>query len=181
MSEFGSRPTAIDGVTVITAFSVPEPRGEIRELFRESRYAALLPESTAWKQINLSATKRGAIRGLHAEEITKLVTVAAGRVFAVYLDARPASPTRGVVATLEIVPGIQVLVPRGVCNGFQALEDSEYLYFFDAEWAPGMPGVSVNPLDPELGISWPIPVNPADRSQVSEKDATAPTMREALG
>ena len=181
MSEFTTEPPAIDGLVVVQVFSVPEPRGEIRELFRQSRYENALPgDWPAWKQINLSATRRGAVRGLHAESITKLVTVAAGRVFAVFADVRADSPTRGTVASLEIVPGIQVRVPRGVCNGFQALEDSEYLYFFDEEWAPGMPGVSVTPLDPGLGVAWPIAIDPADRSQVSEKDAAAPTLREAL-
>ena len=32
--------------------------------------------------------------------------------------------------TVHITPGIQVFVPQGVCNGFQALEEgTEYLYF----------------------------------------------------
>ena len=181
MGAFGTEPTTIDGLTIVRAFTVPEPRGEIRELFRRSRYEAEIPhEWVPWTQINLSATRRGAIRGLHAESMTKLVTVAAGRVFAVFVDTRTDSATRGVVHTRELSPGVQVLVPRGVCNGFQALEDSEYLYFFDEEWTPGMPGVSVTPLDPELGIIWPIPVDPADRAQVSEKDASAPSLREAL-
>jgi dTDP-4-dehydrorhamnose 3,5-epimerase len=181
MGTFATESTTIDGLTVIHVHSVTEPRGEVRELFRQSRYAAEVPGGPApWSQINLSATKRGAVRGLHAEDMNKLVTVAAGRVFAVFLDTRPGSATRGVVATHELVPGIEVFVPRGVCNGFQALENSEYLYFFDAEWVPGMAGTSVTPLDPELGIAWPIEVDPDDRSQVSEKDATAPTLREAL-
>ena len=47
----------------------------------------------------------------------------------------------------------EVLVPAGVCNGFQALADAtQYLYCFDAEWVPGMSGVAVHPLDPALGI-----------------------------
>jgi dTDP-4-dehydrorhamnose 3,5-epimerase len=182
MGAFEIDATTIDGLTVVHVFSVPEPRGEIRELFRQSRYEAeIAGEWAPWKQINLSATKRGAIRGMHAETVTKLVTVAAGRVFAGFVDVRGESPTRGAVATLEIVPGIQVRVPRGVCNGFQALEDSEYLYFFDEEWTPGMQGASVTPLDPDLGIRWPIPVDAADRAQVSEKDANAPLLRDVLG
>lgn len=45
---------------------------------------------------------------------------------------------------------------------------SEYLYCFDAEWQPGMAGVAVNPMDPTLGIPWPLaPV-------LSDKDASAP-------
>jgi dTDP-4-dehydrorhamnose 3,5-epimerase len=37
-----------------------------------------------------------------------------------------------------------------------------------------MAGVAVNPLDPDLAIAWPIPVDPSDPSVVSAKDASAP-------
>ena len=81
--------------------------------------------------------------------------------------------------TVHITPGIQVFVPQGVCNGFQALEEgTEYLYFFDNEWAPGMSGTALTPLDNELGIEWPIPIEKDNREQLSEKDAKAPTLRE---
>lgn len=80
--------------------------------------------------------------------------------------------------TVHITPGIQVFVPQGVCNGFQALEEgTEYLYFFDNEWAPGMSGTALTPLDNELGIEWPIPIEKDNREQLSEKDAKAPTLR----
>ena len=41
-------------------------------------------------------------------------------------------------------------MPRGVCNGFQSVSpgSTQYLYTFDCEWAPGMAGAAVNPLDP---------------------------------
>ena len=73
-------------------------------------------------------------------------------------------------------------VPQGVCKGFQATAEgsSEYLYFFDAEWQPTMAGVSVNPLDEDLGIAWPILIDPDDRDQISAKDAAAPTLAEVL-
>ena len=53
--------------------------------------------------------------------MAKLVTVATGSVFGVYVDTRPDSKTFGAVETVHITPGIQVFVPQGVCNGFQAL------------------------------------------------------------
>lgn len=111
--------------------------------------------------------------------MAKLVTVATGSVFGVYVDTRPDSKTFGAVETVHITPGIQVFVPQGVCNGFQALEEgTEYLYFFDNEWAPGMSGTALTPLDSELGIEWPIPIEKDNREQLSEKDAKAPTLRE---
>jgi len=152
----------------------------VRELYRESSHSEVLPETlSSWKQINLTRTKRGAVRGLHGEAMAKLVTVATGSVFGVYVDTRPDSKTFGAVETVHITPGIQVFVPQGVCNGFQALEEgTEYLYFFDNEWAPGMSGTALTPLDNELGIEWPIPIEKDNREQLSEKDAKAPTLRE---
>ena len=151
----------------------------MRELYRESSHSEVLPETlSSWKQINLTRTKRGAVRGLHGEAMAKLVTVATGSVFGVYVDTRPDSKTFGAVETVHITPGIQVFVPQGVCNGFQALEEgTEYLYFFDNEWAPGMSGTALTPLDNELGIEWPIPIEKDNREQLSEKDAKAPTLR----
>ena len=152
----------------------------MRELYRESSHSEVLPETlSSWKQINLTRTKRGAVRGLHGEAMAKLVTVATGSVFGVYVDTRPDSKTFGAVETVHITPGIQVFVPQGVCNGFQALEEgTEYLYFFDNEWAAGMSGTALTPLDNELGIEWPIPIEKDNHEQLSEKDAKAPTLRE---
>ena len=120
------------------------------------------------------------MRGLHGETATKLVAIAAGEAFGAYLDARPGSPTYGTVVTLELRVGIQVLVPAGVCNGFQALgaDGCQYVYCFDAEWQPRMPGVAVTPLDPALAIPWPIAVDNADPAQISAKDAAAPAFAE---
>ncbi len=166
--------TSIEGLIVITPKQVTDERGTIRELVRRS----WLEEHglvSSFAQANNTLTHRGAVRGLHAEAMTKLVTVVSGRVFGAYVDIREGSATRGQVVTVEITPGTMVLVPQGVCNGFQALEDAtEYLYFFDREWTAGMPGAALAPLDPELGIDWPIPVDVDDRAMISEKDLNAP-------
>jgi dTDP-4-dehydrorhamnose 3,5-epimerase len=115
------------------------------------------------------------VRGLHAEDMAKLVAVVAGEAFGAYVDFRSGSPTRGKVVTVRLRPGTQVLVPRGVGNGFQAIADgTQYVYCFTAEWVPGMAGQACTPLDPELAIPWPLPIDPDDRSQISEKDLTAP-------
>lgn len=165
--------TAIEGLYVIAPKQVTDERGTIRELVRRS----WLEERglvSSFAQANNTLTHKGAVRGLHAEAMTKLVTVVFGRVFGAYVDIREGSATRGQVVTVEITPGTMVLVPQGVCNGFQALEESEYLYFFDREWTAGMPGSALAPLDPELGIEWPIPVDVDNRAMISEKDLNAP-------
>lgn len=171
--------TAITGLVILTMKQVTDERGTVREFYRQSSWLdAGLPDLGPWQQVNLTETRPGALRGLHGEAMHKLVAIAAGEAFGAYVDARPASPTFSTTVTVRLRPGQQVLVPRGVCNGFQSLGDTptQYLYCFDAEWVPGMAGVAVNPLDPALGISWPLPVDVADPAQISAKDAGAPPL-----
>jgi dTDP-4-dehydrorhamnose 3,5-epimerase len=181
--EYATRTTAIDGLVVITMKQVTDDRGTVRELFRRSAFEeAGFGGLGAFQQINVTETHRGGLRGMHAESMTKLVAVVAGEGFGAYVDLRSESPTYGSVATVDLVPGTQVLVPAGVGNGFQSLVDGmQYAYCFDHEWRPGMAGVACNPLDPALGIVWPIAVDPDNRAQVSAKDLAAPLFAELAG
>ena len=174
---FATEPTAIDGCVVITMKQVVEERGVVRELYRESAFVdAGLGSLGAFLQVNATETKQGGVRGLHAEDITKLVAVVAGEAYGAYVDLRPESLTYGAVVTLTLTPGRQVLVPKGVGNGFQATAPgvTQYVYCFDQEWVPGMPGTACSPVDPALGIEWPLPIDVDDRSQISQKDLEAP-------
>jgi dTDP-4-dehydrorhamnose 3,5-epimerase len=180
--EQSTRATAIEGLVVITMKQVSDERGTIREYFRRSGFAAAgLPAVDPFVQINVTESRRGAVRGLHAEAMTKVVAVVAGEAFGAYIDLRPGSPTRGVVETVTLVPGVQALVPSGVANGFQALVDgTQYVYCFDEEWRPDIAGTSCNPLDPTLRIDWPLSIDPDDRAQISAKDIAAPMVAQLL-
>jgi dTDP-4-dehydrorhamnose 3,5-epimerase len=173
---FDAHASAIDGLFVLTMKQVTDERGTVRELYRPSAFAGAGLPAFQWRQMNVTETKRGGIRGLHAEAMNKLVAVVAGEAFGAYVDLRPGSTTRGAVVTVELRPGVQVLVPKGVGNGFQAVsqEPAQYVYCFDDEWQPGMPGMACNPLDSALAIPWPVPVDRADRAQVSQKVLDAP-------
>lgn len=181
LSPLTAAPTPIAGMWRLQTRTATDERGTVREFFRASAYAGLEAQLPAqWQQLNLTWTARGSIRGLHGESMTKLVGVAHGEAFGVYLDARPGSPSYGTVVTSTLTVGVQVVVPPGVCNGFQAVSEGgcQYLYCFDAEWAPGMAGVAVNPLDPQLAIAWPVPFDPSDPAALSAKDRTAPMFAE---
>ncbi len=182
IDDFTTESTAIDGLHVVRMKQIHDERGTVREFFRASAMADAGLHAGPWQQLNLTETSRGAVRGLHGEAMTKFVSVVNGTVLGAYVDARPDSPTVGAVVTVPIELGVQVLVPRGVLNGFQSTSDgvSQYLYCFDDEWRPGMAGVAVTPLDPALGIAWPIPIDADDRAQLSAKDAAAPTLAEVL-
>jgi dTDP-4-dehydrorhamnose 3,5-epimerase len=161
----------IDGLLISELKAFADDRGVIRELFR----ASAMPPQRPWKQVNLTETVQGAVRGMHAEDMTKLVGVATGEAFGAWVDLRPDSRTYGEVVTVPLVVGTSVLVPAGVGNGFQATAPgvTQYVYCFDEEWRPDMPGVACSPLDPELAIPWPLPI-----SALSEKDRSAPTLAE---
>ena len=164
-------PTDVEGLLVLRMKQVTDERGTIREFFRSSGFPP-----GPWAQVNVTETRQGAIRGLHGEDMAKLVAVVEGEAFGAYLDARPDSPSYGRVVTVPLTKGTQVYVPAGVCNGFQAVAPgvTQYLYCFTREWEPGMAGTAYHPLDPGLGIAWPLPVDPDDRSQQSAKDAALP-------
>ena len=180
ITPFAVEGTAIEGLHVVTVKQVSDARGTVREFYRESAFVeAGLGSLGPWVQQNVTETRRGGVRGMHAEAMTKLVGVVWGRAHGAYVDLRAGSSTRGVVVEVALVPGRQVLVPAGVGNGFQALEDgTQFLYAFDVEWQPGMAGVACNPLDPALGIAWPVPVDEQDESQLSAKDRDAPLLAE---
>lgn len=176
----------IDGLLFLESRNGEDPRGVVREFYRHSSSTAIgLPVPVAgWAQLNVTESRRGAIRGLHAEGTDKLVGVVSGQGFGAWVDARPGSSTFGDVVTATLEIGTQVYVPAGVLNGWQSLsEPTQYLYCFSREWVVDMGGVFVTPLDSTLKIAWPIPIDPANRAQLSAKDEAASnweTVRESL-
>jgi dTDP-4-dehydrorhamnose 3,5-epimerase len=166
---------------IVTLKQVTDDRGTVREFFRASAYAdGAFAGLGAWQQINVTESGYGAIRGLHGEAMVKLVSCVSGTAFGAYLDARQDSSSYGAVVTVTLEPGIQVLVPAGVCNAFQTTSEqgSQYVYCFTEEWKPGMAGIAYSPLDEGLGFTWPVPVDVSDPSLVSAKDAGAPRFSE---
>ena len=169
----------IGGLMVVVPKQITDDRGTIREIFRRSAFESAGVLLAPFQQINVTESAKGSVRGMHAEQMTKLLTVAAGEAFGAYVDLRVDSPSFGQVETAALRPGVQVLVPAGVANGFQVVtDDCQYIYCFDDEWTPNMSGLACTPLDPALGIAWPIPIDRDDPAQISTKDASAPTLAE---
>ncbi len=174
--DFAVRAGTIDGLVIVTMKQVTDERGTVRELFRRSAFEEAGASFGRIEQVNVTLTHLGSVRGMHAEQMTKLVAVAHGIARGVYVDVRLDSPTFGLVDEVDLVPGVQILAPSGVANGFQALaEGTQYAYCFDNEWESGMPGSAFTPLDPLVVDRWPLPIDPDDPAQVSVKDRSAPT------
>lgn len=173
--------TEIEGLYTVTFKVIPDARGSIMESYRESEFLATgLPSLGNRPQVNATQSVKGAVRGVHAEFAHKFLQIAAGKAYAVIVDLRKDSPTAGKWLDFELERGQGLFVSKGLGNSFQSIseEPSIYLYYFEEEWTPTMPGVACNPLDPELGISWPIKEN--EGMIISDKDRGSLSLKEAL-
>jgi dTDP-4-dehydrorhamnose 3,5-epimerase len=134
------------------------------------------PGMNEYTQVSVSKSKRAVLRGMHGEPWSKLIYVPQGKVFAVELDLRPESPTFGQFETFELDDHKILFVPQGFGNGFQALEDSLYMYLVNGRWSPEVKYNLVSYKDPDLNIKWPL----WEERIVSPKDEGHPPLREVF-
>jgi dTDP-4-dehydrorhamnose 3,5-epimerase len=124
-------------------------------------------------QANIAFNKRkGTLRGMHFQypphAETKLVRATRGAILDIIVDLRPESATYLQHVSLELSAenGRALYVPERFAHGYQALDDgTETSYQVGEFYAPGSEG-GLSPLDPRLGLQWPLPV-----SVISPKDA----------
>ena len=162
----------IPGMVVLKIPVHADHRGWFKENWQREKMTAVgLPDfGPVQNNISFNAT-RGVTRGLHAEPWDKLVSVANGRVFAAWVDLRE-GPSFGVSHHLELDPSVTVFVPRGVANGYQALEDNTaYTYLVNEHWQPGGAYACLDLADPTVGLPWPIDLAEA---VLSDKDRANP-------
>lgn len=178
---FDIKPTKIDGLFTVDYKVFEDERGSVMEFYKHSDFVnSGLPSLGERPQVNAPETVKGALRGMHAEFAHKLVAVASGEIYAVIVDLRKDSPTAKQWLGFKLKRGKGLFVSRGLGNSFQTVSDEPaiYLYYFEQEWQPDMPGTACNPLDPELNIDWPI--KDGEGMILSEKDRNNPGINEAL-
>jgi dTDP-4-dehydrorhamnose 3,5-epimerase len=161
----------------------PRPHVDERGFFSRTFDADIAREAgidpDGFVQDSLSRSARGVVRGMHIRRgrgESKLVRCSYGAVFDVIVDLRPGSATYGNQASFDLRGDEQVslYVPAGCAHGFQALtEPADVSYRIDRPHDPSE-DVSIAFDDPELGISWPLPV-----TFVSARDKKAPSLAEA--
>ena len=117
-------------------------------------------------QINHTCTElRGTVRGLHYQRAphaeTKLVSCIRGEVFDVAVDLRPESPSylRWHGELLSAENGCALLIPQGFAHGFQAMSDGVELIYCHSVAYVAEVEAGLHVLDPQLAISWPLPVH----------------------
>lgn len=165
--------TPIPDVFLATRHRVEDERGWFERLFDLNEMSETLGIKQI-HQVNRAVTQQaGTIRGLHFQlpprAETKIVACLRGKVFDVAVDLRPSSPTYlqwfGCELTSENATAL--VIPTGCAHGIQTLVDaSEILYVHTAPYVASSEA-GLNPLDPDIGIDWPLPVG-----SISARDST---------
>ena len=174
--------TAVPGAFVLTPDQIRDERGVFYEGLRTDELAAVTGRPFQPRQVNYSVSRRNTLRGLHSVTVppgqAKHVTCVRGALRDFVVDLRVGSPTFGKFDStlLDARSGRSVFVPEGVGHGFLTLEDDTCIcYVLSTVYVPGTQ-VDIDPLDPDLGLPWGFTETPL----ISEKDAGAPTVAEAL-
>ena len=175
-------PLGIEGAWVYTPQVHSDDRGSFAEAFRGAEFAGDLGYRLDVAQVNCSVSRRGVIRGIHYADVppgqAKYVTCVAGGILDVVVDLRTGSPSFGKWEAVQLDADTRraVFLSEGLGHAFMALTDgATALYLCSTPYAPGREH-GVDPLDPAIGITWPLDTEPL----LSEKDAAAPTLDEAL-
>lgn len=182
------RELAVPGAWEITPKQFGDPRGVFLEWFKGAPFAEAAGHALDLQQANLSVSAAGVVRGIHFADVppgqAKYVTCAKGAVLDVVVDIRVGSPTFGQwdAVLLDDVDRRAIYLSEGLGHAFMSLEDgSTVLYLCSTPYAPGREH-GIHPLDERVAVRWPTtardgsPITP----QLSEKDAVAPTLDEAL-
>jgi len=174
----------IEGIPGMLKFDIPvhgDNRGWFKENFQREKMVPLGFPETFFKegklQNNVSFSKKGVLRGLHAEPWDKYISVAdEGKVLGTWVDLREGESFGNVYQTI-IDASVGMYIPRGVANGFQVLSDKvSYSYLVNDYWALELKPkyAFVNYADPALNIEW----DDIEHAEVSEADKNHPLLKD---
>jgi dTDP-4-dehydrorhamnose 3,5-epimerase len=175
---------SIEGAWSYTPRQFPDDRGTFLETFRGEELAASLGYHLDVAQVNCSVSRRGVIRGIHYCDVppgqAKYVSCARGAILDVVVDIRVGSPSYGAweAVRLDDAERRSLFIAEGLGHAFMALTDeATVVYLCSTGYTPNREH-GVSPLDPEIGITWPLSELPGP-PVLSGKDAASPSLREA--
>lgn len=168
----------IAGVKIARLTAFGDARGRFVESFRKEWF----PERSFDRvQTNCSHSRAGVLRGLHFHHHQVDVWfVPKGRVRAGLADLRRSSPTRGLVATVDLSDDEpqSLFIPVGVAHGFHTLEDAVLTYVVD-NYHDGSDEHGVRWNDPDLAVPWGLAETASHGDPViSGRDQALPWLRE---
>jgi dTDP-4-dehydrorhamnose 3,5-epimerase len=173
---------SISGAFLMTHKVFPDQRGLFREWFKAEEME-LIDKGFSVTQANYSISNQYVIRGIHyslaPQGQAKIVTCASGRIVDVLVDLRVGSPTYLKIEYVELAEelGKVVFIPTGVGHGFFVKSQSAaVVYLTSSGYAPDYEK-AISPMDPELGIEWPIPEG--ELGIISKADTEASSLVQA--
>jgi dTDP-4-dehydrorhamnose 3,5-epimerase len=171
--------TVLAGAFIIELERREDDRGFFARTFCQKEFADHGLKTTIAQTNTAFNAMRGTLRGMHFQyppaAETKLVRCTRGSILDIIVDLRPESPTylQNIEVELTADNHRALYVPERFGHGYQVLEDvTETSYQVGEFYAPGHEG-GLRYDDPELGLSWPLPV-----TEISEKDRVWPLLSE---
>ena len=174
-------PLSIEGAWEILPVQHGDPRGLFLEWYRSDELTDAVGHPLRLAQGNLSVSAKDVVRGIHFADVppsqAKYVSCVRGAVLDVIVDLRVGSESFGTweFVQLDDVDWRAVYLSEGLGHGFVALTDDATLHYCVSETYNPTGEHGVHPLDPDLGIDWPVEV-----PILSGKDDMAPSLEEAL-
>jgi len=171
------RPGVLDGVLIFERPTHADERGFFHEAFRLQDLETVLGRSMRFVQVNHSRSRKDVLRGLHAENLAKLIYVPFGDVFTAIADLRPWSPTFGRTETFSFSDASRptVFLPAGLAHGYCVQSDTADYVYQVTNYYDGSDTRAVAWDDPDLAIRWPTAY-----PLLSDKDRTNPSFREVV-
>jgi dTDP-4-dehydrorhamnose 3,5-epimerase len=176
-----TRPLRIEGAWEFTPRAFGDDRGLFLEWFKADVFIDTVGHPLTVAQANQSISARGVLRGVHYATVppsqAKYVYCPRGAVLDVVIDIRVGSATFGEwdAVQLDDVDRRAVYLAEGLGHAFVSLADgSTVTYLCSTGYNPACE-FGTHPLDPDLNLPWPDDIAPI----LSDKDAAAPTLRDA--
>ena len=175
----------LEGIYLIKPKIYEDQRGFFYESWNQASFNDALGEKILFMQDNHSSSNIGVLRGLHyqIEPKTqgKLVRCISGSVFDVAVDIRKGSSTfcEWTSLILDNSNKFMIWIPSGFAHGFLSLENnSEVIYKASGLWSKEHER-SLRWDDKNINISWPLEKLNCTLPHLSEKDASAPFLKNA--
>jgi len=161
-----ARALSIEGAWLFSPPRFDDERGLFVAPYQGPAFAEALGAPLSVAQVNHSVSRRGVIRGVHFADVppgqAKYVYCAHGALVDVVVDVRVGSPTYGrhEAIRLEASDYRAVYLSEGLGHAFYALRDHTVaVYLCSTPYNPASER-TVSPLDPRLGLPWPVGVEP---------------------
>ncbi len=175
--------TSINYLYYISTIVHEDNRGFYREVALIPDIEKVIGKPFSIKQLNHANSVKNVIRGMHAEDWNKLVTVTHGVCLCVLADIRPNSPTflKKEYTLLgfgeNALPG-SIFITKGIANSMFIVEEPvEYIYALNELYRERDTSgdVAISLFDPDLNIQWPVP---QEEMIISDRDKNSITLRE---